>query len=82
MTASTDTTLRILSAVARGQVRHAHPAAWGREADMLDVRDASFARVERERLIKVLANAEGYWRPVIVTDKGKEFFAKHKEQTP
>jgi hypothetical protein len=59
-----------LQAVSEGKVKHAHPFTWGVEADYLHVKPKLLQRLAREKLIRVVANASGYWRPVELTETG------------
>lgn len=65
-----------LEAVEAGVVKHAHPFTWGVDAPYLSLGPRTFQRLAREGLIRVEANAEGYWRPVHLTDKGRAALAK------
>lgn len=62
---------RALEAVAAGAVKHAHPFTWALEADWLDVKPTTLQRLAQAKLIRVQANADDYWRPVVVTDAGR-----------
>lgn len=63
---------RALEAVKVGAVKHAHPFAWGVEEPYYDVKGITLQKLVEKRLIRVIANAPSYWRPVIAIEKGKQ----------
>jgi len=65
-----------LQAVCDGKVKHAHPFTWGVEADYLHVKPKTLQQLARKKLIRVVANSAGYWRPVKLTESGATELAK------
>lgn len=66
--------LSALRVVAAGDVTHAHPFEWGVPIYVSGVPGIrrTLASLERKKLIRVIANAKAYWRPVKLTELGEK----------